>query len=78
MTIWQLALIAKEVDKLSDDGLVSITAIGRPEVQLTERAFMELFPACWYEEPMDDPQHKKRSIRIDGVEYATVMEVKNG
>ena len=73
MTIWQLALLAKEVERLSDDGLVSISRIGCAEVHLESRAFNELFPACWYEKRMDE-RHIKRAIKIDGVEYSTVID----
>ena len=76
MTLWQLALLAKEMEKLSDDGLNSISVLPNPYVNLEERAFMELFPCCWHEEETQNPKFKRRSIRIDGVEYSTLVEVK--
>lgn len=83
MTVWQLSILAKEAEKMHDDGLISVnTYTARPtEVHLNHRAFMELFPACYADEDpytYDGRVYQKRSIRIDGIEFFTVLEVTNG
>ena len=83
MTVWQLSILAKEAEKMHDDGLISVnTFTARPtEVHLNNRAFMELFPACYSDEApytYDRRVFQKRSIRIDGIEFFTVLEVTNG
>lgn len=82
MRLFQLALLAKEINELSDDGLISISNAPRTTVHLEERAFMEMFPAGWSDgEPfvsqIDGKAKKIRSIRIDGVEYRCIREVDN-
>ena len=81
MRLFQLALLAKEIEELSDEGLNNISVYGRPEVTLEPRAFDEMFPACWTEgEPFQSSNGKvyvNRHIRIDGVEYRCVREVDN-
>lgn len=81
MRLFQLALLAKEIAELADDGLNSISNYGRTEVSMEPRAFNEMFPACWSDDaPFMSSTGKlcvRRHIRIDGVEYSTVMEVAN-
>lgn len=78
MTLWQLLLMAKETEKLHDDGLITISA-ATPEVLLTERAFTEIFPVGWHDDPpfTDGAGQiiRIRSIRLDGVTFACVKKV---
>lgn len=78
MRLFQLALLAKEIGELSDDGLYSIRGGEFPEVQMNERAFMEMFSVGWsdgdpFVSQIDGKAKKVRSIRIDRVEYVCVV-----
>lgn len=78
MRLFQLALLAKEIGELSDDGLISISNAPRTTVHLEERAFMEMFPAGWsdgdpFVSEINGKVKKIRSIRIDGIEYSCVV-----
>lgn len=78
MRLFQLALLAKELEGLHDEGLNSISCYARPEVFLNQRAFNELFPSCFTEDEPFMSSGKiciRRHIRIDNVEYSTIREV---
>lgn len=78
MTLWQLLLMAKEAEKMHDDGLISVSAYA-PAVFLTERAFTEIFPVGWSEgepfESIDREILRSRAIEIDGVTFTCVKKV---
>ena len=78
MRLFQLALLAKEIGELSDDGLYSIRGGEFPEVLMNERAFMEMFPVGWsdgdpFVSQIDGKAKLVRSIRIDRVKYICVV-----
>lgn len=80
MRLFQLALMAKEMEELHDEGLNSISCYGSPEVYLSPRAFNEMFPACWSEDEPFLSNGKvcvRRHIKIDGVKYSAIREVAN-